>query len=146
MEQLRKRLLEKEKRADDGSAPPLTHHTSFEACDGTTAGPEETLPVIVRKTERNTGNQVCLKTFSVHHYTYRSVCNVCVCVGSVGHSPAGPAGGCGAAAGAVRHHRSTAGGAGELRDAERESERKPVCCDSESHTNILSLLYGTETV
>ncbi|XP_048046114.1 caspase recruitment domain-containing protein 10 [Megalobrama amblycephala] len=60
VEQLRKRLLEKEKRADDGSTPPLTHHTSFEACDGTTAGPEETLPVIVRKTERNSGNQALL--------------------------------------------------------------------------------------
>lgn len=69
---------------------------------------------------------------------------VCVCVGSVGHPSAGPAGGGGAAAGVVRHHRPTAGGAGELRDAERESERK-LCCDSKSHTSLIFSAYVTET-
>ncbi|XP_051745040.1 caspase recruitment domain-containing protein 10 isoform X2 [Ctenopharyngodon idella] len=60
VEQLRKRLLEAEKRTDDGSAPSLTPHTSSEACDGATAGPKETAPLTVRKTERNSGNQALL--------------------------------------------------------------------------------------
>ncbi|XDV12119.1 hypothetical protein PO909_000849, partial [Leuciscus waleckii] len=58
VEQLRKRLLDVEKRADDGSAPSLMHHS--EACDEAPAGPKETLPLTVRKTEHNSGNQALL--------------------------------------------------------------------------------------
>ncbi|KAK7175527.1 hypothetical protein R3I93_002443 [Phoxinus phoxinus] len=60
VEQLRKRLLEVEKRADDGSAPSPMHHASSEACDGASAGPMETPPLSVRKTEHDSGNQALL--------------------------------------------------------------------------------------
>ncbi|KAG1966976.1 caspase recruitment domain-containing protein 11 isoform X1 [Pimephales promelas] len=60
VEQLRKRLLEVEKRADDGSSPSLMHHMSNEACDSASPGPMETQPLTVRKTEHNTGNQALL--------------------------------------------------------------------------------------
>lgn len=78
--------------------------------------------------------------------TYRSVCrssDVSCVLGSVGHTEAGPVGGGGAAAGAEQHHRPTAGGAGELRDSERESKSKPLCVcgvyrlNVKSHTSIL---------
>ncbi|XP_067311065.1 caspase recruitment domain-containing protein 10 [Pseudorasbora parva] len=60
VEQLRKRLLEADKRADDGSAPSLTHHTSSEACDHSTVALKETPPLAARKSEYNSGNQALL--------------------------------------------------------------------------------------
>ncbi|XP_016345046.1 caspase recruitment domain-containing protein 10-like [Sinocyclocheilus anshuiensis] len=60
VEQLRKRLQEVEKRAHDGSAPSLTHHTSSGVCDGAPTGLEETPPLAVRNRELNSGNQALL--------------------------------------------------------------------------------------